>query len=66
MVSINEDLASHMTDLEVKFTLEITEGSHSSDSTSAYFQATHVTTTRYALEEFLAVDIWPSRLQWGS
>jgi hypothetical protein len=60
------DPASQMTDLEVQLVPELTKGSCSSESTSAYFQATHAIATRDALEEFVVADIWPSRPQWGS
>jgi hypothetical protein len=53
------DLASHMVDLEVELLPELTKASRSSASTSAFYQATHVITTRDALEEFVATDIWP-------
>jgi hypothetical protein len=39
------DLASRMVDLDVDFSPELTKASHSSASTSAYFQASHVITT---------------------
>jgi hypothetical protein len=55
-----------MTDLEVELAPELTKGSHTSTSTSAFFQETHVITTRDALEEFVAADIWPSKPRWGS
>jgi hypothetical protein len=51
-----------MIDLDVDLAPELTKASHDSASTSAYFQASRVITTRDALEEFVAVDIWP----WGS
>jgi hypothetical protein len=51
------DLASHMVDLEVELLLELTKASRTSASTSAFFQATHVITTRDALEEFVAAEI---------
>jgi hypothetical protein len=53
------DLASGMVDLEVDLPLELTKASRTSASTSAYFQASHVITTRDAIEEFVAADIWP-------
>jgi hypothetical protein len=51
------DLANCMVDLEVDLSPELTKASRSSASTSAYFQASHVITTRDALEEFVAADI---------
>jgi hypothetical protein len=54
-----------MIDLEVDLAPELTKASRSSASTSAYFQATHVITTRDALEEFVVVDIWPCKPRWG-
>jgi hypothetical protein len=60
------DLASRMVDLDVDLSPELTKASHSSASTSAYFQASHVITTRDASEEFVAVDIWPCQPRWGS
>jgi hypothetical protein len=60
------DLASRMADLEVDLSPQLTKASRSSASTSAFFQATHVITTRDALEEFVAADIWPCHPQWGS
>jgi hypothetical protein len=50
------DLASRMIDLDVDLAPELTKASLTSASTSTYFQATHVITTRDALEEFVAVD----------
>jgi aminoglycoside/choline kinase family phosphotransferase len=47
------DLASRMVDLDVDLSPELTKAS----CTSAYFQASHVITTRDALEEFVAADI---------
>jgi hypothetical protein len=47
-----------MVDLEVELSLELTKASRTSASTSAFYQATRVITTRDALEEFVAVDIW--------
>jgi hypothetical protein len=64
--SENYDLASRMVDLDVDLSPELTKASHSSASTSAYFQASHVITTRDVLEEFVAADIWPCQPQWGS
>jgi hypothetical protein len=46
-----------MVDLEVELAPELTKGSRSSASTSAFFQATNVITTRDALEEFSATVI---------
>jgi hypothetical protein len=60
------DLASRMVDLDVDPSLELTKTSRSSSSTSAFFQASHVITTRDALEEFVAADIWPCQPRWGS
>jgi hypothetical protein len=60
------DLASRMVDLEVELSPEMTKASRSSASTSAFYQATHVITTRDALEEFVAADIWPCQPRWGS
>jgi hypothetical protein len=60
------DLSSHMIDLDIELTPELTKASCSSASTSAFFQATHVITTRDALEEFVAADIWPCQPRWGS
>jgi hypothetical protein len=60
------DLASRMVDLDVDLSPELTKASRSSASTSAYFQASHVITTRDALEEFVAADIWPCQPRWGS
>jgi hypothetical protein len=53
------DLASHMIDLEVELLPELTKASRTSASTSAFYQATRVITTRDALEEFVATEIWP-------
>jgi hypothetical protein len=60
------DLASRMVDLDVDLSPELTKASRSSASTSAFFQASHVITTRDALEEFVATDIWPCQPRWGS
>jgi hypothetical protein len=60
------DLASRMVDLNVDLSPELTKASRSSASTSVYFQASHVITTRNALEEFVAADIWPCQPRWGS
>jgi hypothetical protein len=60
------DLVSRMIDLDVDLALELTKASRGSASTSAYFQATHVITTRDALEEFVAANIWPCGPRWGS
>jgi hypothetical protein len=51
------DLASRMVDLDVDQSPELTKASRSSASTRAYFQASHVITTRDTLEEFVAADI---------
>jgi hypothetical protein len=55
-----------MVDLEVELSPELTKASRSSASTGAFYQATHVITTRDALEEFVAADIWPCQPRWGS
>jgi hypothetical protein len=55
---ITFDLASRMVDLEVELSPELTTASRSSASTGAFYQATCVITTRDALEEFVAADIW--------
>jgi hypothetical protein len=60
------DLASCMIDLDVDLSPELTKASRSSASTSAFIQATHVITTRDALEEFVAADIWSCQPRWGS
>jgi hypothetical protein len=60
------DLTSRMVDLDVGLASKLMKASHSSASTSAFFQATHVISTRYALEEFVATNIWPCKPQWGS
>jgi hypothetical protein len=60
------DLASRMIDLDVDLAPELTKASRSSTGTSAFFQATHVITTRDALEEFVSAGIWPCRPRWGS
>jgi hypothetical protein len=60
------DLASRMVDLEVELSLELTKASRSSASTAAFYQATRVITTRGALEEFVAADVWPCQPRWGS
>jgi hypothetical protein len=52
------DLASRMVDLDVDLSPELTKASRSSASTGAFFQASHVITTRDALEELVAVEIW--------
>jgi hypothetical protein len=44
------DLASHMIDLDVDLSPELKNASHTSNSTNAYFQATHVITTRDPLK----------------
>jgi hypothetical protein len=54
-----------MKDLKFDLAPELTRSSWSSPSTYAYFQATHVITTRGALEEFVAVEIWPNKPRWG-
>jgi hypothetical protein len=60
------DLVSRMVDLDVDLSLELTKASRTSASTNTFFQATHVITTRDALEEFVAADIWPCQPRWGS
>jgi hypothetical protein len=60
------DLASRMIDLDVDLAPELTKASRTSASTNAYFQDTHVVTTRDALEEFVPADIWSCQPQWGS
>jgi hypothetical protein len=60
------DLASRMIDLDVDLAPELTKASHTSAGTSAYFQATHVITTRDVIEEFVAADIWPCQPRWSS
>jgi hypothetical protein len=60
------DLVSRMIDLEVELSPDLTEASRTSTSTSAFYQETHVITTRDALEEFVAAEIWPCQPQWGS
>jgi hypothetical protein len=54
---ITYDLASRMVDLEVDLSPELSKDSRTSASTSAFFQASHVITTRDALEEFVAANI---------
>jgi hypothetical protein len=44
------DLASRMVDLEVELSPELMKASRTSASTSAFYQATHVITTRDALK----------------
>jgi hypothetical protein len=56
------DLASRMIDLDVDLAPALTKASRDSASTSAYFQASCVITTRDALEEFVAVNIWCASL----
>jgi hypothetical protein len=51
------DLASRMIDLEVELSLELTKASRTSATTSAFYQATRVITTRDTLEEFVAAEI---------
>jgi hypothetical protein len=55
-----------MVDLDVDLSPELMKASRSSASTSAFFQASHVITTRDALEEFVTADIWPCQPRWGS
>jgi hypothetical protein len=55
-----------MVDLEVELSPELTKASRTSASTGAFYQATRVITTRDALEEFAAADIWPCQPRWGS
>jgi hypothetical protein len=57
---------SRMVDLEVELSPELTKASRSSASTIAFYQATRVITTRDALEEFVAADVWPCQPRWGS
>jgi hypothetical protein len=59
------DLASRIVDLDVDLSPELTKASCSSASTSAFFQASHVITTRDALEEFVAADVCPCQPWWG-
>jgi hypothetical protein len=59
------DFASRMVDLEVELSSEQTKASRTSASTSAFYQATRVVTTRDALEEFVAADIWPCQPNGG-
>jgi hypothetical protein len=63
---ITFDLASRMVDLEVDLSPELTKASRSLASTMAFYQATRVITTRDALEEFVAADVWPCQPRWGS
>jgi hypothetical protein len=51
------DLASRMIDLEVELSLELTKARRTSATTSAFYQATRVITTRDTLEEFVAAEI---------
>jgi hypothetical protein len=60
------DLVSCMIDLEVELSLELTKASRTSASTSAFYQVTRIITTRDALEEFVAAEIWPCQPRWGS
>jgi hypothetical protein len=53
------DLASRMIDLEVELSPKLMKASRTSASTSAFYQATRVITTRDTLDEFVAVNIWP-------
>jgi hypothetical protein len=55
-----------MNDLEVELMPELTKPSRTSASTSAFYQATRVITTRDALEEFVAAEIWSCQPRWGS
>jgi hypothetical protein len=55
-----------MVDLDVDLFPELTKASRSSASMGAFFQASHVITTRDALEEFVAVEIWSCQSRWGS
>jgi hypothetical protein len=55
-----------MVDLDVDLSPEVMKASRSSASTSAFLQASHVITTRDALEEFVSADIWPCQPRWGS
>jgi hypothetical protein len=63
---ITYDQASRMVDLDVELAPEVTKASRGSSSNSVFFQDTHVITTQDSLEEFVAVDIWPCKPQWGS
>jgi hypothetical protein len=54
-----------MVDLEVDLLPELTKANRSSASTAAFCQATRVITTRDALEEFVAADVWPCQPRWG-
>jgi hypothetical protein len=54
-----------MIGLEIELSPELTKASRSSASTTAFDQATCVITTRDALEEFVAADVWPCQPQWG-
>jgi hypothetical protein len=51
-----------MIDLEVELSPELTKASRTSASTSAFYQATHVITTRDNFEEFVAAEIRPTSL----
>jgi hypothetical protein len=55
-----------MIDLDVELSSELTKASRTSANTSAFFQATHVITTRDALEEFVAANIWSCQPRWDS
>jgi hypothetical protein len=54
-----------MVDLNVDLAPELIKASRSSACTNTYFQATHVITTRDALKEFVAADIWLCQPRWG-
>jgi hypothetical protein len=59
------DLASRMIDLEIELSPELTKASRTSSSTSVFYHATHVITTRDTLKEFEATEIWPCQPRWG-
>jgi hypothetical protein len=48
-----------MVDLVVELSPKLTKASRTSANTGAFYHATHVITTRDALGEFVAADIWP-------
>jgi deoxyribodipyrimidine photolyase-like uncharacterized protein len=55
-----------MIDLEVELSPELTKASRTFASTSAFYQATRVITTRDALKEFVAAEIWSCQPRRGS
>jgi hypothetical protein len=55
-----------MINLVVKLSQELTKASRTSASTSVFYQAARVITTRDALEEFVAAEIWLCQPRWGS